>query len=236
MSRLASTIRMEGRLQFRYGFVYAALFTGVMWLSILLPIPSSGRPAAGPLVLFADIAIVGFFFIAGSVFFEKGQRTLFALVMTPLRFGEYLGAKLATLTALSLVIAFLVLIPAHGLEFNVGVAAVGIILTTLLFLLVSFVSTAPFASITDWLMPGGLVLLFMSLPLIHYAGLWTNPVFYLHPTHGSLILFGAAFGTLTPSPWEFVYSVAYPVAWIVGLGLVSRRVFDTYIVAGRGGS
>lgn len=236
MSRLASTVRMEARLQLRYGFVYAALFTGVMWLSILLPIPTPGRHAAGPLVLFADIAIVGFFFIAGSVFFEKGQRTLFALVMTPLRFHEYLTAKLATLTVMSLVVALLVLIPAHGLEFHLGLATVGIVLSTLLFLLLSFVTTAPFASITEWLMPAGLVLLVMSLPLIHYAGLWTNPVFYLHPAHGVLILFGAAFGTLTPATWEFAYAVLYPLAWIMGLGFTARRVFDTFIVAGRGGS
>ncbi len=235
MSRLASAVRMEARLQRRYGFVYAALFTGVMWLSVLLPIPTPGRHAAGPLVLFADIAIVGFFFIAGAVFFEKGQRTVFALVMTPLRFGEYLAAKLATLTALSLVIAFIVLLPAHGLRFDAGLAAVGIVLTTLLFLLLSFVTTAPFTSITDWIMPAGLVLFLMSLPLIHYSGLWPHPVFYLHPAHASLVLFGAAFGTVTPTAWEIIYAVAYPLAWITGLCLLARRVFDTYIVAGRGG-
>lgn len=236
MTRLAATVRMEVRLLTRYGFVYAALFTGALWLSVLLPIPAANRHSVAPYVLFFDIAVVGFFFIAGSVFFEKGQRTVFALVTTPLRFSEYLIAKLATLTAMSLAIAFMVLIPAHGFRFDAALVAVGILVTTLLFLLLSFVTTAPFASITDWMMPGGMVLLVMSLPLIDYAQLWSHPVFYLHPAYGSFILFGAAFGSLSPETWQIVYAVAYPVVWIGGLCLLARRAFERYIVAGEGGA
>lgn len=234
MSRLASALRLEARLQWRYRFILAALFTGALWLSVLLPIPEPGRHVAGPLVLFADIIIVGFFFMGGSVFFEKGERTLFALVVTPLRFWEYLTAKLGMLTALSMVIAVIVLLPAHGLSFNVGLVAVGVLLATLFCLLASFVTAAPFASITDWAMPSTMVLLVVSLPLIHYSGLWPSPVFYLLPTQGPLILFGAAFDTIAPAWWELVYAVAYPLAWIVALCLVARRVFDTHIVAREG--
>ena len=45
----------------------------------------------------ATSAIIGFFFIAGTVFFEKQERTLGAVISTPLRFWEYLSAKLTLL-------------------------------------------------------------------------------------------------------------------------------------------
>ena len=49
---------------------------------------------AEPYILLGDTCIIGFFFIAGTVFFEKQERTLSAIVSTPLRFSEYLAAKL----------------------------------------------------------------------------------------------------------------------------------------------
>ena len=55
------------------------------------------RPVAEPYVLLGDTCIIGFFFIAGTVFFEKQERTLGAVISTPLRFWEYLSAKLAVL-------------------------------------------------------------------------------------------------------------------------------------------
>jgi fluoroquinolone transport system permease protein len=234
MSRVRTAFRLELRLQRRYGFLYAAAFTGVLWIAILLAVTPDLRDVAAPFVLFGDMMIVGFFFIAGSLFFEKTDRTVFAQVVTPLRFGEYLGAKVAALTVLSTALAFAILIPVHGLGFHYGVTLVGVVLATMLMLLVSFVTAAPFASISDWIMPSGFYLLVLSLPVLHYGGLWEHPVLYAIPTQGALILFGAAFGRLEPAPWEWAYAVIYQLVWIALLALLARRVFDRYIVAGEG--
>lgn len=234
MTRLRTAFRLELRLQRRYGFLYAAAFTGVLWIAILLAITPDLRDVAAPFVLFGDMMIVGFFFIAGSLFFEKTDRTVYAQVVTPLRFGEYLGAKVAALTVLSTVLAFAILIPVHGLGFHYGVTLVGVVLATMLMLLVSFVTAVPFASISDWIMPSGFYLLVLSLPVLHYGGLWEHPVLYAIPTQGALILFGAAFGRLEPAPWEWAYAVGYQLVWIALLAVVARRIFDRYIVAGEG--
>ncbi len=97
MTRLTSALRLELTLQVRQKFLHAAIFSGLIWLAVLLPMPGSLRPVAEPYVLLGDISIIGFFFIAGTVFFEKQERTLGAVISTPLRFWEYLSAKLTLL-------------------------------------------------------------------------------------------------------------------------------------------
>lgn len=108
MSRLVAALRLELMLQVRQKFLHAAVFSGLIWLAVLLPMPARLRTAAEPYVLMGDTAIIGFFFIAGTVFFDKQDRILSAIVATPLRFGEYLTAKLTPLAGISLVVAVVV--------------------------------------------------------------------------------------------------------------------------------
>lgn len=75
MNRFANAIRLELTLQRRQGFLYAAIFSGLIWLSVLLPMSRSLRAVAEPYVLLGDTCIIGFFFVAGTVFFEKQERT-----------------------------------------------------------------------------------------------------------------------------------------------------------------
>ncbi|GAB2505185.1 fluoroquinolone export ABC transporter permease subunit [Nocardiopsis aegyptia] len=234
MAGFGSALRLELRLQWRYGFLYAAAFSAALWLVVLFPIPDAYRDVVAPLVLFGDLTIVAFFFIAGALFFEKNERTLFAVVVSPLRFGIYLSAKLLTLTLLSVVLSFAIVLPVHGFGFSVLPMLTGVLVTAVLLLLLSFVTAVPYSSITDWLMPSTFWLGLVNVPLLHYAGLWEHPVVYLIPTQGSLILLGSAFGRLDPAPWEYAYAVGYQLVWIGALALLARRLFDRYVVAGEG--
>jgi fluoroquinolone transport system permease protein len=75
VTRLASAFRLELTLQLRQRFLHAAVFSGLIWLAVLLPMSCGLRPVAEPYILLGDISIIGFFFIAGAVFFEKQERT-----------------------------------------------------------------------------------------------------------------------------------------------------------------
>lgn len=115
MTRLLTAIRLELTVANRQKFLRAGVFSGLIWLAVLLPMPRDLRPVAEPYVLVGDIAIIGFFFIGGSVFFEKQERTLSAIISTPLRFWEYLTAKLSVLLAISLFVAIVISTIADGL-------------------------------------------------------------------------------------------------------------------------
>ena len=235
MKRFRSAVRLELLLQIRQRFLYAAVFSGLIWLAVLLPMPAGLRPVTEPYVLLGDTSIIGFFFVAGTVFFEKQERTLGAVISTPLRFREYLSAKLTVLLAVSLFVAITVTAIVHGPGHLSAILLMGVVLGTLLMLLVGFTTSLPFGSVSDWFLAATIPLAVMNLPILHYSGLWPNPVLYLIPTQGPLLLFGAAFGQIDLAPWQLGYSVAYPLLCIGALFWVARVLFDRYVVSKSGG-
>ncbi|MBN3513070.1 fluoroquinolone transporter permease [Mycolicibacterium septicum] len=231
MMRLLTAIRLELTVANRQKFLHAGVFSGLIWLAVLLPMPLHLRPVAEPYVLAGDIAIIGFFFIGGSVFFEKQERTLGAIISTPLRFWEYLVAKLVVLVAISLFVALVVSTVADGFTYRPMLLIGGVVLGTLLMLLVGFITSLPFASVTDWFLAATIPLAIMLVPpLIFYSGLWPHPVLYVVPTQGPLLLLGAAFDQVTLTGWQLLYSVLYPVLSLVVLWRAAHVLFGRYVV------
>jgi fluoroquinolone transport system permease protein len=230
VNRLLVATRLDLRLQWRYGFYYAAVFVTLVWLALLWGLPARLQDVLVPLVVFVDLALVGFYFIAGMVLFEKGERTLAALTVTPLRFGEYLASKLITLTALAIVVSLVVALLIAPLRFNVPLLVLGIFFAALLSLLVGFLSVLAYTSISSYLMPSQLWLLPLALPLLAYLGWWGHPLLYLLPNYGALLLLRGAFVGI--APWQVAYAVLYQAAWVMGLAWWSQRAFARHILQG----
>ncbi|MGH8875735.1 MAG: fluoroquinolone transporter permease [Stackebrandtia sp.] len=227
-------LKLDIRLQHKYGFVYAAIFSSLLWEVFVYLLPDDSHPMALPYLIFGDLAIIGFFIVAGAVFFERGERTLFALLVTPMRFGSYYAAKLVTLTALSLVMAAIIAVSGVGLGFNLFAFVTGVVLCTLLFLMCSFISATPFTGITEWILPSTVVLAVLNIPLLSYSGLWDSYLPYVIPTQGAILLLGESFGRVAMEPWQWVYAVGYPLLWLGLLAVVSRKMFYKHIVASEG--
>ncbi|MGV0812810.1 fluoroquinolone transporter permease [Mycolicibacterium boenickei] len=231
MTRLASALRLELTLQYRQKFLHAGVFSGLIWLAVLLPMPPGLRPVAEPYVLVGDIAIIGFFFVGASVFFEKQERTLGAVISTPLRFWEYLTAKLLVLSSISLFVAIVITTIADGFTYHPVPLIAGVMLGTLLMLIVGFITSLPFASVTDWFLAATIPLAIMLVPpLIYYSGLWPNPVLYAIPTQGPLLLLGAAFDQLSLSAGQTIYAVVYPLLSLAVLWQAAKVMFTRYVI------
>nr|WP_219415736.1 fluoroquinolone transporter permease [Pseudonocardia nigra] len=185
-------------------------------------------------LLMADLEFF-LFFIAGAVFFEKGERTLFALLTTPLRFRHYLTSKLVTMAALAVATCAVVVLVDYGTGFAVLPLLAGVVSMALLMVLAGFITAPLFPSISEWLLPSALVLLVANAPLLDYSGLHPHPLFLLVPTEGSILLLGAAFHQVSLTGWQLAYAIGYPVLWIGLLCLLARRVFHRHVVAKEGG-
>ncbi|MCV7191966.1 fluoroquinolone export ABC transporter permease subunit [Mycolicibacterium brumae] len=231
MTRLATALRLELTLQYRQKFLHAGVFSGLIWLAVLLPMPAGLRPVVEPYVLAGDIAIIGFFFVGASVFFERQERTLSAVISTPLRFWEYLSAKLLVLLSISLFVALVVATVADGFTYQPAPLIGGVVLGTLLMLVVGFITSLPFGSVTDWFLAATIPLALMLVPpLIYYSGLWPNPALYIVPTQGPILLLGAAFDQLTLSAGQAIYAVAYPLLSLTVLSVAAKAMFNHYVI------
>lgn len=233
MRRLWSFMRLDWRRQRRYGFFYAAGFMTVVWIAVLRSLHPGVLPAAVPFLVFVDLAVVGFYFMAGSLLFEKNEGTLPALLISPLRFGEFLAARLATMTLLAVLISFAVALASIGPRFNVILFGAGVIGSAVINLLVGIFAVAPYESISRFMIPSQVYVVGLYLPLIPFFGWWRSPVFYLIPTHGSLILLQGAFTTIRSQ--QIVCAVVCQLLWLFILTVLVRRRFDRHL-AGRGGT
>lgn len=229
MTRFQAAFWQDLRLQRRYGFYYAAIVVTLVWTALLFSLPDDAKKQALPLIIFADLATVGYFFIAGMVLFEKSERTLLALLVSPLRFGEYLAARLSSLTLLALALSLLVPLLSYGFQFNWLLLIIGTISVSIVIMLVGFIVVVRYRTISDYLIPASLWLSLLGLPLFYYAGWLRWPVFYLLPTQGSMVLIGGAFAGITAP--DLLYAILNQLVWIILLLPLARRAYDKHIVA-----
>ena len=232
MHRLAATIRLDVRLQARNGFYYAVAFVLACWFLLLARLPVIDWGYLLPAVVFGNLVMVNFYFVAGLVLLEKGEGTLEAQVVTPLAGWEYLTSKTLTLAALSVVEQLVIVVSAHGSGFSLGPLVAGTALAGILYTLVGFLLIARYRSINEFLPPSVLCTVVLSLPMLQYFGLWDTWLLYLHPFMSPLVLMAGAFSPI-PS-WQWAYGVFYAAAWAGLLVVASLRAFDHFIVEREG--
>lgn len=218
------------RLQYRYGFyaVYAILTVGFIFgLRLLGP---ALRTDAAVLLIVTDPTILGFYFIASLVLFEKGEGVLDALVVSPLGVRDYLASKALSLSLLAVVSGTLAAVLGHGAVSNLAVLVVGILLAASLFVLAGFIAVARFDSINAYFISAvgwGTVLF---LPLFEYVGFVETPLFYLLPAKPVLLLVEAGFRPI--AGWELAYALCYLLVGNAIAYVWASRAFRRHIVRG----
>ena len=139
---------------------------------------------------------------------------------------------LQVLTGLSVIECTAIVVLTCGREFHPLPMVVGTVLASAIYCLTGFIAVARYDSINEFLFPSMLWITALSLPIVHYAGLWESPLIYLHPLQASLVLLK---GTVFPlAPWEWLYGVLYSGLWIVFLHAWGRRTFQRFVVATAG--
>ncbi|MDJ0852404.1 MAG: ABC transporter permease [Myxococcota bacterium] len=232
MTRFAAALRCDLRLQVRQGFLAAGVLVALVWVVLLRQLPASGQATWFPPFLFLNLLVTTFYFVSGLVLLEKGEGVLEALVVTPLRDGEYLAAKVLSLTALGLAEALAIVLLVHGPALDWLPVVAGVLLTGTLYTLLGFVAIARYDSINAFLLPSSLFVLVAQLPVLDRVGLLESPVFYLWPTQACLLLLEGGFRPLSGA--ELAYALLYGALWS-GLGFVAaRRAFRRFIVRREG--
>ncbi len=230
--RLLNTIVWDIRLQYRNGFYYAVLVVVVFAIVLLNRLPQETLAWVLPIFVLGNLLMNGFYFISGLVLLEKGEGTLEAQIVTPLRGQEYLFAKVATLTLLSLIENLAVVALTYGFGPYLLMVLVGLSLAAPLFALFGFMVVVRYDAVNEFLLPSIAYASLLSLPMMTYLGLNLSWLIYLHPLQGSLVWLTAAF---QPIPaWQLLFSLFYSLIWI-GIGArFSRRAYYRFVVLQEG--
>ena len=232
MNRVLSTFRWDVRLQFRNGFYYVSAFVAAFIVLGLRQLPQVDLSYWWPPLILGNLTVNAFYFMAGLVLLEKGEGTLEAQIVTPLRTGEYLGSKVLSLGLLSLFETFAMVVLVSGVGFSWPLLAAGVLLLIALLALYGFIVVARYDSITEFLLPSIVWTLGLSLPLLYYFNLWRSWLLFLHPLQAPLVLIQAAFG---PVPaWQILYGVLYGLLWTGIAYYFTQRAFYRFVITKEG--
>ena len=135
MKRLVTTIRCDLTLQFRNGFYAATVFVTAVWALILVQAGSFDMRWLLPPLVVGNLMVGTFSFIGGLVLLERGEGSLTAQVVTPLRISEYLTSKVVTLTLLAVAETLVIVLLMAGRHFNAFLLIIGAVLAAAIYCL-----------------------------------------------------------------------------------------------------
>ncbi|MFB6170237.1 MAG: ABC transporter [Haloarculaceae archaeon] len=227
---LLAMLGWDVRLQTRYGIVPAyVVLTAVFALGLGLVAPAV-RTEATVLLVATDPAVLGFYFVAVLVLYERTEGVLESLVVSPLGVRGYLLSKTVSLSALAVVASTVVAGASLGFTARIPILLAGVALSASLFVSLGLVSASRFDSVNEYFLSAAVWGAVLFAPVLGYVGLVETPLFYLLPTRPLLVAVEAG---LRPTPtWEVAYAFAYLLVANAVAVRWARRSFDRHVVQG----
>ncbi|MBE0448805.1 MAG: hypothetical protein IBX64_12070 [Actinobacteria bacterium] len=188
--RLANALQLDLLTQIRYYFLPIYMILALAYVAAIRLTPLSDYATLLlPLLLFSEPGLLGFYLAAGQLYFERNEKSLTALAVTPLRGEEYLMARAAS----NGIIATLAGIVLFILVFLVPVKTLLLIpplfLTATLFALLGLSFSMHFDDFMAFVFASALVQIPLALPYLAYFGLVPVWVFAWVPSHPAIFSF-----------------------------------------------
>ncbi len=232
MRRLATALRGDLLLQWRFGLVAAGAVVLVTFVALLWPLDLGPMGFAIPAFVLGNLTVTAFFFVAAMVLFEKDDGTLEALVVTPLRVGEYLASKVLTLTLLAVVETVLMVAIVYPSPIALFPLISGTIAMAIAYVLFGFAVAVRYDSITGLLFPAVFVNFLWQIPVLGSLAIFDPAILYLHPVRAMLVWVEAAIRPLSAAEWA--YAIGYWGLTIAVLYRVAHRAFVRFVIRSRG--
>ncbi len=237
--RLKQLVLGDFRFQWQYGIMLAALIMTLVWSAIVYLLPSSTMGIALPILLITDFAVAGFLLVSAMLFFEKGQRTLQALVVTPIKVSEYLLAKVIamtfTLSTIAVVLGVMIKLMKQ-VPLNVSLVFVAAFFSCSFFVLLGIVISMFYQSFTDLILPMGVVFSVMFIPFLVYVDTpafdYLDKVVWVFPTYAMMQLVAWAQGQVSLS--TALIAMAYLILLGWGLFILGIRLFNQKMIGREG--
>jgi fluoroquinolone transport system permease protein len=179
--RLKNALLNDIRFQLRYGFYLLYLVVTLIYLGLLFALPVAWRPVAAVIVVFSDPAALGLFFMGAIVLFEKSERTLESVFISPMTIDEYITAKVLSLSLISTVVGLVLLAVAIPGSLQLLPVITGLLTGSVLFSLAGLLVASRVSSLNQFMFGVIPLSTFIALPaLLHLFGVGRGWTFW-HP-------------------------------------------------------
>ncbi len=231
MTRVLHTFETDVVVQFRNGFYIASGFILLIFGALLSQLPHDGSVDFArllPAFVVSNLLMTTFYFVSALILLEKSEGTLQALTITPLRIGEYLWAKIGSLTLLASGEMLVLVVLANGFNFQLVPLMVGMGLLGAVYTLIGVIAVVRYDSINQYMIPSAGLVTVLILPLIDQIDLWKSAVFYLHPIYAPMLVIRGAFSTISTA--EMAFGLVGSLVWVAVLFVLAKRRFRRAMV------
>jgi fluoroquinolone transport system permease protein len=181
------------------------------------------------LLIFNEPTMVGFVFIGLAVILEKDQEVLSALFITPINHHFYLISRILTLSSISMICAWGMVLMAKGTSFNLLHFSVGAFSSCILFSFVGIYIVSYTTEILHFILRSIPLIIVMSLPFLNYFEITDFWILKLFPVQGNLYLIDNSYSN-SPNISELTFGYISISIWIPLLYWFVYKTFKSKLV------
>lgn len=222
-----STLRFtiwQIRLLVKYRILLISFIIAAIYIAILLLLPILQTDMITTLFVFLDPTAMGFIFIGVMILFEKGDNTLEAQVVTPMRTEHYLWSKAIALLIPAIICSTAIAMSTQGLNFNPVTFYFSLVLTSLIFTFIGIAGVMWVDTFNQYIIVIPMITAPTSLPLLNYFNLTDWDLLYIIPTQATLNLLSDSFsGSYHLS---HLLDIAYLALWTYLSYRFAKRQFE----------
>ncbi len=228
MRRLLRTIWWDLLLQLRYQIITVTIVITAAYTLVFKFLARDGFDEILVILIFSDLAMIGFIFIGALVLFEKGSGTIGALIVTPLRKTEYLFSKVFSLGIIAIICSLVMAMAGHGWKFNYFLFIYGVAFTSFIFTLIGFIGVSRVRSMNQFVIIIPFFMIPFILPLLNFFNLTSSWILYLIPTQAFLDLLWASFHVVPTG--RIIFALIYLPIWLGLVYYFALRAFNRNII------
>lgn len=178
--RMSALLTGDIRFQYKYGFYFLYLFFSVFYIGLLYALPTAWREKEAVLMVFSDPAAMGLYFMGAIVLFEKGERVLNSIAISPVKPMEYVISKLVSIAIISALVGLLIGLGGNAIS-NPLLFTLGVFLGSCLFSAIGLMVAANITSLNQFVVATIPAELLINLPAIAWLFGWKPGIMILHP-------------------------------------------------------
>lgn len=178
--RIKSLLIGDIRFQFKYGFYFLYLVFTIFYICLLYVLPARWREQGAVLMVFTDPAAMGLFFMGAIVLFEKGERVLDSIAISPVKSMEYVISKLVSIGLISTIVGLLIGL-GGGVISNPLLFAAGVFFGSCLFSAVGLMVAANIRTLNQFIVATIPAEIIINLPAIAWLFGWKPRWLIAHP-------------------------------------------------------
>jgi fluoroquinolone transport system permease protein len=168
------------RFQFRYGFYFVYLVFSLLYIGLLSAFPDAWREKAGIVMVYTDPAAMGLFFMGAIILFEKSERVLNSIAISPVKPFEYVLSKLFSIALISTLVGFVIGMASGGI-YNIFGFIAGVFLCSCMFSAVGLIIASRVTTLNQFVIATIPAELLINTPALAYIFGFKKSWLLFHP-------------------------------------------------------